>query len=117
MRTGLGTILFSVALAALRAESPSETEIRNGAAKALTLIQATQKVWASKQSCVSCHHQVLPLLATVVANEHGIPFDIEAARTNAAAVGQATTSAVVTGITWIIASDGLFAVICSALHI
>jgi phospholipid/cholesterol/gamma-HCH transport system permease protein len=37
--------------------------------------------------------------------------------TNAAAVGLATTSAVVTGITWIIASDGLFAVICNALHI
>ena len=37
--------------------------------------------------------------------------------TNAAAVGQATTSAVVTGITTIIASDGLFAVSCSALHI
>ena len=37
--------------------------------------------------------------------------------TNAAAVGQATTSAVVTGITTIIASDGVFAVICSALHI
>ncbi len=36
---------------------------------------------------------------------------------NAAAVGQATTSAVVTGITCIIASDGLFAVICNALHI
>jgi phospholipid/cholesterol/gamma-HCH transport system permease protein len=37
--------------------------------------------------------------------------------TNAAAVGQATTSAVVTGITAIIASDGVFAVICNALHI
>jgi phospholipid/cholesterol/gamma-HCH transport system permease protein len=37
--------------------------------------------------------------------------------TNAAAVGQATTSAVVTGITWIIASDGIFAMICSALHL
>jgi phospholipid/cholesterol/gamma-HCH transport system permease protein len=37
--------------------------------------------------------------------------------TNAAAVGQATTSAVVTGITCIIASDGLFAVISSALHL
>jgi len=37
--------------------------------------------------------------------------------TNAAAVGLATTSAVVTGITTIIASDGVFAVICSALHI
>lgn len=37
--------------------------------------------------------------------------------TNAAAVGLATTSAVVTGITLIIASDGLFAVLCSALGI
>jgi phospholipid/cholesterol/gamma-HCH transport system permease protein len=37
--------------------------------------------------------------------------------TNAAAVGQATTSAVVTGITAIIASDGVFAVICNALHL
>jgi phospholipid/cholesterol/gamma-HCH transport system permease protein len=36
---------------------------------------------------------------------------------NAAAVGLATTSAVVTGITAIIASDGLFAVISTALHI
>ena len=37
--------------------------------------------------------------------------------TNAAAVGQATTSAVVTGITAIVASDGVFAVICNALKI
>jgi phospholipid/cholesterol/gamma-HCH transport system permease protein len=37
--------------------------------------------------------------------------------TNAAAVGLATTSAVVTGITTIIASDGLFAVITTALKI
>jgi phospholipid/cholesterol/gamma-HCH transport system permease protein len=39
------------------------------------------------------------------------------AGSNAAAVGLATTSAVVTGITTIIASDGLFAVICNALGI
>jgi phospholipid/cholesterol/gamma-HCH transport system permease protein len=37
--------------------------------------------------------------------------------TNAAAVGLATTSAVVTGITTIIASDGIFAIICNALGI
>jgi phospholipid/cholesterol/gamma-HCH transport system permease protein len=37
--------------------------------------------------------------------------------TNAAAVGEATTSAVVTGIAAIIASDGIFAVICNALNI
>src|SRR6266853_6924826 len=36
---------------------------------------------------------------------------------NAAAVGAATTRAVVAGITAIIASDGIFAVICNALHI
>jgi phospholipid/cholesterol/gamma-HCH transport system permease protein len=36
---------------------------------------------------------------------------------NAAAVGEATTKAVVTGIAAIIASDGIFAVICNALHI
>ena len=37
--------------------------------------------------------------------------------TNAAAVGEATTSAVVTGIVAIIASDGIFAVIFSALRL
>ena len=37
--------------------------------------------------------------------------------TNAAAVGRATTSAVVTGITLIIAFDGLFAVLCNAFKI
>jgi phospholipid/cholesterol/gamma-HCH transport system permease protein len=36
---------------------------------------------------------------------------------SAAAVGEATTRAVVTGITAIIASDGIFAVLCNALHI
>ena len=37
--------------------------------------------------------------------------------TNAAAVGEATTRAVVTGITAIIATDGIFAVLCNALNI
>lgn len=36
---------------------------------------------------------------------------------NAAAVGQATTSSVVIGVTSIIAADGVFAVLCNALHI
>jgi phospholipid/cholesterol/gamma-HCH transport system permease protein len=36
---------------------------------------------------------------------------------SAAAVGEATTRAVVTGITAIVASDGVFAVLCNALHI
>jgi phospholipid/cholesterol/gamma-HCH transport system permease protein len=36
---------------------------------------------------------------------------------SAAAVGEATTKAVVTGITAIVAADGIFAVLCNMLHI
>jgi phospholipid/cholesterol/gamma-HCH transport system permease protein len=36
---------------------------------------------------------------------------------SAAAVGEATTKAVVTGITAIVAADGIFAVLCNVLHI
>ena len=36
---------------------------------------------------------------------------------DAAAVGQAATSSVVLAITWIIATDGIFAVICNAVGI
>jgi phospholipid/cholesterol/gamma-HCH transport system permease protein len=39
------------------------------------------------------------------------------AGSSAAAVGEATTRAVVTGITAIVASDGIFAVLCNALNI
>ncbi|HKB19815.1 MAG TPA: ABC transporter permease, partial [Gaiellaceae bacterium] len=36
---------------------------------------------------------------------------------NAAAVGQAATSAVVLSIVWIVVADGLFAVLCNVLGI
>ncbi|HJT89576.1 MAG TPA: ankyrin repeat domain-containing protein [Bryobacteraceae bacterium] len=50
-------------------------EIREGAARAVELIQASQKGWYSKQTCASCHHQFLPALAFRAAREHGIRVD------------------------------------------
>src|SRR5262249_27852385 len=48
--------------------------IRQSAAKALAVIQHSQQGWYSKQSCYSCHHQILPAMAFQAAREHGIPY-------------------------------------------
>jgi ankyrin repeat protein len=48
------------------------------------MIQQSQKTWPSKQSCFSCHQQVLPALAFREARQHGIPVDEPAARADAA---------------------------------
>jgi ankyrin repeat protein len=47
------------------------------------LLQSSQKDWYVKQSCESCHHQILPALAFRVAREHGIAVNEEIARDNA----------------------------------
>ena len=46
--------------------------------------RSSQKNWSSKQSCYSCHQQVLPALAFRAAREHGIPVDEAAAHADAA---------------------------------
>jgi ankyrin repeat protein len=81
MRRLMGIVLF-VASAAWGADA-SPARIRDAAAKALTLIQSTQKNWFTKQSCNSCHQQLLPAIAFEAAREHGIPFDWDAARAHA----------------------------------
>jgi ankyrin repeat protein len=49
--------------------------IREAAARAITLLQSSQKTWYAKQSCASCHHQYLPALAFQAARGQGIPID------------------------------------------
>ena len=66
------------------ADDASSTRIREAATKAVALIQKSQKSWPSKQSCYSCHQQVLPALAFRAAREHGIPVDEPAAHADAA---------------------------------
>jgi ankyrin repeat protein len=59
-------------------------QIRTAAAKALTIVQSSQKNWYVKQSCTSCHQQLLPEMAVAAAREHNIPFDEAAARAETA---------------------------------
>ncbi len=63
----------------------SAARIQEAATKAVASIQKSQKNWYTKQSCFSCHQQVLPALAFRFAREHGIAVDEPAAHADAAA--------------------------------
>ena len=62
----------------------SAVAIREAATKAVTLIQKSQQNWYSKQSCFSCHQQLMPAMAFRAARQHGIPVDEAAAHADAA---------------------------------
>lgn len=81
MKLYLG-ILCSISAA--WASDAQTSRIREAATKAVAVLQNSQKSWPSKQSCFSCHQQVLPALAFRAAREHGIPVDEPAAHAAAA---------------------------------
>jgi ankyrin repeat protein len=80
---GILLLVASAAWGANARDNASPARIRDAAAKAAALIQSTQKDWFTKQSCNSCHQQLLPAIAFEAAREHGIPFDQDAARAHA----------------------------------
>src|SRR5881394_3166715 len=77
MRLGIGIGLFCTISAASGA---TPERIRDAAAKAVRVIQTSQKAWVAKQACASCHHSMLPVIALKAAREHGIPVDEAAAQ-------------------------------------
>src|ERR1041384_8490265 len=42
------------------ANPAGETELREASAKAIKLIQHSQVIWYQRETCTSCHHQLLP---------------------------------------------------------
>ncbi len=76
-------ILCSIATAWAGDITPAR--IRGAAAKAVVVLQKSQKTWYTKESCVSCHQQVFPAMAFRAAREHGIPVDEPAALADAQA--------------------------------
>jgi ankyrin repeat protein len=50
-------------------------ELRAASGKAIGLIQQSQVVWSKKESCASCHHQLLPEIPIRLARERGVPVD------------------------------------------
>jgi len=77
-------ILLIATSAAWGADAAAPDRIRDAATKGLALLQSSQKDWFAKQSCASCHHQVLPALAVREAREHGIPVNQDIANADAA---------------------------------
>jgi ankyrin repeat protein len=61
-------------------------ELRAASAKAIKLIQQSQAVWARKETCNSCHHQLLPQIPIKLAREQGVPLDEKIARDTTANV-------------------------------
>jgi ankyrin repeat protein/alpha/beta superfamily hydrolase len=62
----------------------AEAELRTASAKAIKLIQHSQVVWYQKQTCTSCHHQLLPEIPLNLARERGVSFDEKIARDSTA---------------------------------
>ncbi|HEV2667053.1 MAG TPA: ankyrin repeat domain-containing protein [Blastocatellia bacterium] len=70
-----------------RAKLVEEADLREASSKAIKLIQHSQVVWYKKQTCTSCHHQLLPEVTINLARERGVRFDETVARdTTTAAV-------------------------------
>ncbi len=67
------------------AKPVAEAELRVASAKAIKLVQHSQAVWYKKQTCTSCHHQLLTEIPINLAREHGVPFDEKVARDTTAA--------------------------------
>lgn len=61
------------------AEQPSssidDATLRAATAKPVQLIQKSQAVFYRKDSCNSCHHQILPVMMDAVARARGVEFD------------------------------------------
>jgi ankyrin repeat protein len=81
MRIVVGVLLWA---ALLPAANLAPDRIRDAAAKAVALLQTGQKDWYAKQTCYSCHNQILPALAFHAARDHGIPVSEAAAHADAA---------------------------------
>ena len=63
-----------------RAKLVEEADLREASSKAIKLIQHSQVVWYKKQTCTSCHHQLLPEVTINLARERGVRFDETVAR-------------------------------------
>jgi ankyrin repeat protein len=74
----------AVSIAVLRGADASAERVRDAAKRAIVLIQKGQVTWYKKQSCTSCHNQILPAMAFRTAREHGIPVDESIAHADAA---------------------------------
>jgi ankyrin repeat protein len=65
---------------AVRPKLFDDAELRTASAKAIKLMQHSQSVWYKKQTCTSCHHQLLPEIPINLAREREVAVDEAIAR-------------------------------------
>jgi N-acyl-D-amino-acid deacylase len=67
----------SVAVAEEPATPCSQEKVRQAVAAGLKIVNAAAKNYPSNQTCFSCHHQTLPMLAVVAARDRKLSVDEE----------------------------------------
>jgi ankyrin repeat protein len=71
LRSGCVLLLLCVS-----GEAQEAGKLREAATKSVALLQATGETWWKNQSCVSCHHQSLPMMTFRLARERGIALNV-----------------------------------------
>lgn len=74
MRCVTAMTLIVMCSMAHAADEPEKT-IRNAIERGLAVVQQGARAYPSHQSCFSCHHQTLPVLAMTVARDAGLKID------------------------------------------
>jgi hypothetical protein len=67
-------------LQAAAAEPATTEHIQTAVARSVQLLQHTQTQWFKTQTCGSCHHSAMPAMALMMAREHGVKIDEQAAK-------------------------------------
>jgi ankyrin repeat protein len=68
-------VLIVLALMAQTLSAQSATEVRGAIMKALPILQRSAGEFVSKRACVSCHHNILPILTLDLARSRAVPID------------------------------------------
>jgi ankyrin repeat protein len=83
-RRPIGCVLLLTLAAPARAADATppvaDAELRAAAGKALRPVQHSQAVFATRDGCPSCHHQLLPVVPLRLALTRGVAFDTAAER-------------------------------------
>jgi ankyrin repeat protein len=73
----MGKILL-IALFAQALFAQSEAEVRKAVERAVPVLESSAANFVAKRACVSCHHNILPVLAFHLARQHGVVIDAKA---------------------------------------
>ena len=63
-----------------RAHTQNSTDVKSAIKKSIPLLQSVGVPFIENTGCASCHHNVLPAIATATAREHGFKVDDRARR-------------------------------------